>query len=87
MATVWIPGLLQDLTGGEQTVNIPGETVLQVIDHLEEVYPGIKMQLVEGENLRPSIALAVDGEISQQGLRHHLKKDSEIHFLPAISGG
>jgi len=87
MAYVWIPGLLQELTGGKQIVSIPGETVLQVIDHLEEIYPGIKSQLLEGEDLRPSIALAVDGEISQKRLHHHLEADSEVHFLPAISGG
>ena len=87
MPSVWIPGLLLHLTGGQQIVQIPGETVLQVIDHLEAVYPGIKAQLIEAEDLRPSIALAVDGEISQQGLRHRLGADSEIHFLPAISGG
>lgn len=87
MPVVWIPGLLRDLTAGQQTVRVPGENVLQVIDHLEALYPGIKAGLCEGESLRPSIVVAVDGEVSAQGLRQRLEEDSEVHFLPAISGG
>ena len=87
MPTVWIPGLLQNLTEGKQILQVDGESVLQVIDHLEDTYPGIKAQLFEGEDLRASIAVAVDGEVSPQRLRHRLKQDSEVHFLPAISGG
>jgi molybdopterin converting factor small subunit len=29
----------------------------------------------------------VDGEVSQLRLRHRLRDGSEVHFLPAISGG
>jgi hypothetical protein len=29
----------------------------------------------------------VNGEVSPQGLRHRLAPESEIHFLPAMSGG
>ena len=39
------------------------------------------------DQLRPTISVIVDGSISQQRLRHKLQENSEIHFLPAISGG
>jgi molybdopterin converting factor small subunit len=29
----------------------------------------------------------VDGQVSQQRLRHPLDESSEVHFIPAISGG
>jgi molybdopterin converting factor small subunit len=29
----------------------------------------------------------VDGRVSSQRLRHELTETSEVHFLPAISGG
>jgi molybdopterin synthase sulfur carrier subunit len=87
MPTVWIPGLLQDLTGGQERVAVPGLTLSQVIDNLEAAYPGTRARLIEEGRLRPSIAVAVDGEISHRRLRHRLRDDSEIHFLPAISGG
>lgn len=87
MAIVWIPALLRNLTGGQAHVTAPGETVRQVIANLEQAYPGIEDRLCEEGRLRPHIAVVVDGEVSQQRLRHRLTETSEVHFLPALSGG
>jgi molybdopterin converting factor small subunit len=87
MAIVWIPALLRDLTGGKEQATVPGDTVRQVIENLEKSYPGIKARLCEGGRLRPNISVVVDGLVSQQGLRQHLAERSEVHFLPAMSGG
>jgi len=87
LPVVWIPALLQDLTAGQSKVSVPGQTVRQVVENLDSRYPGIKERLLEGERLRPSIAIVVDGEVSSMKLRHRLQENSEVHFLPAISGG
>lgn len=87
MAIVWIPALLRNLTGGEAQVTAPGETVRQVIANLEQAYPGIEDRLCEEGRLRPHIAVVIDGQMSQQRLRHRLTDTSEVHFLPALSGG
>lgn len=87
MAEVWIPALLQDLTAGQERIQIAGDTVRQLIDALEQQYPGIKARLLDGDRLRPGIAVVVDGEISQQRLRQRVSEHSEVHFLTAISGG
>lgn len=87
MAVVWIPALLRDTTGGEAQVTVPGETVRQMIANLEQTYPGIEERLCEEGRLRPNIAVVVDGQVSRQRLRHKLTETSEVHFLPAISGG
>lgn len=87
MPVVFIPALLQDLTGGAERVSVPGQTVLQAIDALESRYPGIKARLVEGDRLRPSIAVSVDGKVSFLKLRHKLDENSEVHFFPHLSGG
>jgi molybdopterin synthase sulfur carrier subunit len=87
MADVWIPALLRDLTNGQARVTVPGETVRQVIEHLERSYPGVESRLCEEGRLRPNISVVVDGKISLQRLRHRLTDKSEVHFLPAISGG
>jgi molybdopterin synthase sulfur carrier subunit len=87
MAVVWIPSLMRHLTGGEATVTAPGETVRAVIAHLEAAYPGIEARLCEEGRLRPNISVVVDGQVSTQRLRHRLAETSEVHFLPAISGG
>jgi molybdopterin converting factor small subunit len=85
--TVYIPSLLRDLTGGNDRVIVPGATVGEVIASLDREYPGIKARLCEGESLRSGIALVVGSGVSRQGLRHPLTDGSEVHFLPAVSGG
>ena len=87
MATVFIPSLLRDLTGGIQDVSVPGETVREIIDALEQTYPGLKDRLCDEGRIRPNIALVVDGLRSSQGLRTRVEASSEVHFVPAISGG
>ena len=87
MAVVWIPALLRDLTGGMAQVSVAGASVREVIEALEERYPGVKDRLVEDERLRPNIIVIVDGVMSQKRLRERVSEGSEIHFLPAISGG
>jgi sulfur-carrier protein len=87
MPVVWIPALLRELTGGEEKVEAPGETVRQVIEYLDERYPGIKERLCEEDRLRANMTVIVDGSASRQGMRQKLDETSEVHFLPAMSGG
>ena len=87
MPTVWIPPLLRGLTGGEDFLTVPGETVGQVIENLDARCPGIMERLCEQGMLRSNIAVVVDGVTSRQRLRHRLTEASEVHFIPAISGG
>ena len=87
MPTVYIPPQLRKLTDGAQTVEVTGQTLRQVVDALEELYPGIRDRLHDGENFRPGLAAAVDSVVSTRGLLQPVGADSEVHFLPAISGG
>ena len=64
-----------------------GDTVHQAIDNLEKLYPGLKERLYDGDRLRPSIAVVVDGHTSTLKLRHRLMESSEVHFVISISGG
>ena len=68
MATVFIPTMLQSLTGGVKQVDIEAANVRQIIDRLEELYPGIKARLVEEGRLRPNLSVAIDGEVGHMGL-------------------
>jgi len=87
MPIVSIPSLMQNLTNGADKVNVAGETVREVIDNLEESYPGFKGRLCDDDRIRKNISLYIDGIISREGMRQPVKADTEIHFLPAISGG
>jgi molybdopterin synthase sulfur carrier subunit len=87
MPVVGIPALLRDLTGGQRTLVVEGETVRQVIENLEARYPGIKPRLCDGERLQPAISVVVDGQTSYLKLRQPLRETSEVHFVLTISGG
>jgi len=43
--------------------------------------------LVENNEIRPSIAVSVDGEIATSGMLEPVRPDSEVHFIPALGGG
>ena len=87
MATVYIPTMLLPLTGGLKQVDLEGRNVRQIIDGLDELYPGIKERLVEGGEIRPNLAVAIDGDVARMGLLERVQDASEIHFVPAIGGG
>lgn len=84
---VWIPALHRDLTNGKERVYVTGETIGEVIDQLDQQFPGFRERLVEDGRVRPHINVAINGEITHRGLRQRLTKASEIHFVPAIGGG
>ena len=87
MATVFIPTMLQKMTGGLKQVEFQAKNVRQVIEELDLLYPGIKDKLVEDGAIRPNLAVAVDGEIARMGLLEKVGENSEVHFVPAIGGG
>lgn len=87
MAMVWIPSLMRGLTGGQAQVSVPGKTVREVIEALDDAYPGIKDRLCAGNRLDPAIMVSVDGRIARLGLSEPVEERSEVLFLPAMAGG
>jgi molybdopterin synthase sulfur carrier subunit len=87
MATVVIPALLRKYTEGKDRVIANGRNVGQVIDDLERQYPGLREHVIEDGEVKPSVAISVDGEMSTGGVLEPVRESSEIFILPAIGGG
>ncbi len=87
MATVWIPPLMRALADGQTQVEIEGATVREIVDGLEARFPGMAERLVDEGRIRPGLSVAVDGVVGHKGLREVVKPDSEVHFVPAMTGG
>ena len=87
MPIIFVPSLMQKLCNGEQKLIIEGTNLRQVINNLDLQYTGFKDRLVEDGKIKPNISVAVDGEITPLGMIQKVGPNSEIHFLPAISGG
>ena len=78
---------MQNLSNGEQRVVVEGKNVRQIIESLDQKYPGFRDRLVEDGRVKPNISVAIDGEITPLGMIEKVSEESEVHFLPAISGG
>ena len=87
MAKVFVPTMLQSATGGVKEVEVEARNVRQAIERLDELFPGIAGRLMEDDDIRPNLAVAVDGEVARMGLMQRVQESSEIHFVPAIGGG
>jgi molybdopterin converting factor small subunit len=70
-----------DFAAGETEHDIDAQNVRQLINRLDERFPGI------GERLRERTAVAIDGEIFQDPLLQTIHPASEVYFLPMIEGG
>ena len=71
-------------------MEVPGATLRALVRNLDKRYPGIAEALVNPEDadrLMPGLAGIVDGEPTNMGLLTPLDEHSEVHFIPAISGG
>jgi molybdopterin synthase sulfur carrier subunit len=79
--------MLQPMTNGVKQVEFEATNVRQVIEGLDQLYPGVKERLVEEGRIRPSLAVSVDGEVARMGMLEKVGPSSEVHFVPAIAGG
>ena len=72
MPTVFIPNALRHLVDDQESVQVPGSSVREVLNNLD---PILREALLEGTRLKP------------MGLLERVEAESEIHFIAAISGG
>lgn len=87
MTTVFIPAQMRDLSHGEAQVEVVARTLGEVIQRLEEHYPGMRDRLCQEDRLRDSIQAAINGVMMQRRLQTPVTPNGEVHFLPAIGGG
>ncbi len=87
MATVVIPALLRKYTNGKDRVTAAGRNVGQLIDDLERQFPGLREHVIEDGEVKPSVAISVDGDMGTGGVLEPVRDSSEVFILPAIGGG
>jgi molybdopterin synthase sulfur carrier subunit len=81
---------LRKLTNDKDIVQAEGETLLQMIDGLEQAFPGIKERLCdETGELRRFVNVYVNGEDVrfQDGTATKLTPNDEVSIVPAVAGG
>jgi len=87
MASVALPLLLKDITGGDRQVEVEGRTLAEIVTALEELYPGLEARVHRDGRMSPTLAFVIDGTIAAQGLQSPVAPDSQINVLPSFGGG
>ncbi len=87
MATIFIPAQLRILTAGTEQLELDVQNVREVIEQLEQQFPGIRDRLCHEDQISPSLQVSIDSVITSRGMIAKIKPNSEVHFIPAIAGG
>jgi len=87
MATIFIPAQLRTLTAGIEQLKMDVHNVREVIDQLEQRFPGIRDRLCQQDQISPSLQVSIDSVITSRGMIAKIQPNSEVHFIPAIAGG
>lgn len=88
--SVRIPTILRAYTDGASKVDAEGATVSDVLDSLEQKYPGIRARVVDEDGkLRRFVNVYVDDEDVRffEGLQTQTTDGTDISIIPAVAGG
>lgn len=88
--TVSFPDALRAKVGNRKTVTTHGQTVREIIDTLEQAYPGLRFHLCyETGELRPfvNIFLARENIRYLQGLDSPVTDGATLHIMQSVAGG
>jgi molybdopterin synthase sulfur carrier subunit len=88
--TVSLPIALRARTGQRASVLVVGQTVREIIDALDQDFPGLRFNLCyETGELRPFVNIFVEREHIRylQGLDTLVSPGARIHILASVAGG
>jgi molybdopterin synthase sulfur carrier subunit len=87
---VRIPTPLRKLTQNQEIVQIEGATIKDLINNLEQSYPGLKERICdEQNNIRRFVNVFLNDEDIRflQDAETAVKPGDEVSIVPAIAGG
>ena len=87
---VRIPTPLRKLTQNQEVVQIEGATIRDVINNLEQSYPGLKERIYdEQNNIHRFVNVFVNDEDIRflQDVETAVKPGDKVSIFPAIAGG
>ena len=87
MPVVWIPSLMRSLTNNLEQIEVEGDSLRVVVENLDAKFPGIRDRVIEDDRIKPGLAVSINGEVTNEGLRTRIAETDEVHFVAAIGGG
>ena len=89
MANVKIPTPLRVLTNNETSVEVSGEKIINIINNLDEKFPGIIEKIMDNNELNHFVNIYVNGEDIRylDSLDTKVESGDEVAIVPAVAGG
>jgi adenylyltransferase/sulfurtransferase len=90
MATLKIPTPLRPYANGESSLDLPGNTVEDILEGLIKTHPELRKHLFnEEDKLRPYVNLFLGEENVNQldGLKTKVQEVDTLMIIPSIAGG
>jgi molybdopterin converting factor small subunit len=90
MSTLKIPTPLRPYAGGQNKIEVQGDTVGGALEQFVKDYPDIRQHIMNGNGeLRPFVNLFLNGENVKdlQGADTPLGQDDRLMLIPSIAGG
>lgn len=88
--TVSLPGALRARIGNQVSIAVAGGTIREVIDTLEQDFPGLRFNLCyETGELRPFVNIFLNHANIRylQGLDTAVPPEARIYILQSVAGG
>jgi sulfur-carrier protein len=88
--TVCLPNALHTRTRGRRSMPVAGRTIREIIDALDQNYPGLRFNLChETGELRPFVNIFLNRENIRylQGLDTPVTPGATVHILQSVAGG
>lgn len=84
---VWIAQPLRSYTDEARFVEAEGSSLREVLDHLEQGYPGIRFRMIdEQDQIREHIHIFI-GQQMAHSLEEAIPVGQEVMIVAALSGG
>jgi molybdopterin converting factor small subunit len=90
MPKVKIPTPLRQYTGGNQEVEVGGETAGEAIGNLTQDYPDLRQHLYTGDGKLRSFVNVYKGDEDIRyldGAKTQVSEGDELSIIPSIAGG
>ncbi|MCI0628824.1 MAG: MoaD/ThiS family protein [Acidobacteria bacterium] len=87
---VRIPVQLRALTSGQEVVTASGNSVLELIEDIDQRFPGVKERICEADGkVRRFVNIFVNEEDIRflENLQTPISEKDEVSIIPAIAGG
>jgi MoaD family protein len=86
---VRIPTVFRKFTGNRSVIQVVGGTVADVIDQVEEQFPGLKEQIMTEGQLHRFVNVYVNDEDARylEKLDTKVSEGDTVSLLPSVAGG